>query len=332
MLVASLRVSAVFLGVSLFFIDTTTRAQDFAGVTTEAELIALHEMSNIPRGDMELNGDVTFADFLRFIENLDRTSPSLTYLDGDLNLDGAVDLTDLAIFANNFNAFGYQPEPEPRPANAHLGLHVDIDSRIIVSSAQPADVLGIELRSPSGGLLNYEPIPGVVNAFIPEPFNSSAALPTSRRLSWSDLTTRTIDGDMITRATATSDDITLHWIEPGSYSVYTQSLGKGDTITGRPMLEVDLSLVDLDASGEIDFGDFLILSGNFGQMVEAGTLGDIDSDGSVAFTDFLILSREFGTVLPMATIVPEPSGSGLSFVIIGIWMWGRSQRSRFPLG
>lgn len=51
---------------------------------------------------------------------------------------------------------------------------------------------------------------------------------------------------------------------------------------------------DINGNGEVDFADFLILSGNFGQNVEAGTLGDIDGNGTVEFADFLALSSAFG--------------------------------------
>ena len=315
----------------LFALVTATGAwtQDVNTITTEAELIAWHESSNIPRGDMEMNGDVHFSDFLTFVKNLDRRDPSLTYLDGDLNLDGAVDFGDIAIFTNNFEVQGYQPEPEDRPASASLGLHVDIDSKIIISSATPVDILAIELRSPSGGLISYDPFPGLGILFHPEPFTSGITLPTSERINWSNLAPVSIDGDILTRVTATSDDISLHWIESGSYAVFSQSLGMGDAITGQPIFEIDLSLVDVDNSGDIGFADFLILSGNFGRMVERGTDGDIDHDGTVAFSDFLILSREFGNVLPTpaATSVPEADGSGKLLIAIGCYVLRRRQRS-----
>ncbi len=64
---------------------------------------------------------------------------------------------------------------------------------------------------------------------------------------------------------------------------------------------------DIDGDGSVAFADFLILSNNFGNMVDAGTGGDIDGDGSVAFADFLILSNNFGSTAAAAS-VPEPTG------------------------
>ncbi len=52
---------------------------------------------------------------------------------------------------------------------------------------------------------------------------------------------------------------------------------------------------DADGDGEVQFSDFVILSGNF---TNAGqyTDGDFDKDGEVQFSDFVILSGAFGTV------------------------------------
>ena len=296
-----------------FMVSTEAWTQDFATVTTEAELIALHESSNIPRGDTELNGDVNFDEFRRFVDNFDRRDPSLTYFDGDLNLDGVVDLGDLAIFTNNFLAEGYQPEPDNRPANADFSLHIDDNNKIIIRNASSVEIRGIELYSPSGGLVPADPFPGLGIPFFPAPFTSgiTGTTPTSERLIWTNITPVTIDGDLATGATATTDDITLRWIELGSYAVFSPM--------NDPNNETDLSLIDLDRSGEIDFADFLILSGNFGQIVEIGTDGDIDLDGNVAFSDFLILSREFGNVVqvPAVATVPEPGGNGVFLLTTG---------------
>ena len=65
---------------------------------------------------------------------------------------------------------------------------------------------------------------------------------------------------------------------------------------------------DLDGNGKVEFADFLILSGNFGNEVADHTQGDIDCNGSVGFADFLVLSANFGTTVGEAASVPEPSG------------------------
>lgn len=59
--------------------------------------------------------------------------------------------------------------------------------------------------------------------------------------------------------------------------------GGGETLGG-----------DIDGNGKVEFADFLILSGNFGNEVDPGTNGDIDGNGKVEFADFLVLSGNFG--------------------------------------
>lgn len=72
---------------------------------------------------------------------------------------------------------------------------------------------------------------------------------------------------------------------------------------------------DLDGSGTVDFADFLVLSGNFGQPAEDHTFGDIDCSGNVDFADFLVLSGNFGKTLKAeAQSVPEPSSAWLGLV------------------
>lgn len=67
---------------------------------------------------------------------------------------------------------------------------------------------------------------------------------------------------------------------------------------------------DIDGSGTVDFADFLVLSGNFGQQVGSCGEGDIDGNGTVEFADFLVLSGNFGQAVGAAS-VPEPSASML---------------------
>lgn len=82
---------------------------------------------------------------------------------------------------------------------------------------------------------------------------------------------------------------------------------------------------DIDGDGSVAFADFLILSANFGTMVDAGTAGDIDGDGSVAFADFLVLSANFGT-MSGAAAVPEPSAFALAIPALMLLM-ARKRRS-----
>ena len=75
-------------------------------------------------------------------------------------------------------------------------------------------------------------------------------------------------------------------------------------------------LGDFNGDRAVDFADFLILSGNFGES-GGWTEGDATLDGVVAFADFLVLSREFGNSLGAAAslAVPEPTMPGCLPVI-----------------
>lgn len=83
---------------------------------------------------------------------------------------------------------------------------------------------------------------------------------------------------------------------------------------------------DADFNGEVGFGDFLILSANFGLTGPEArwSAGDFDANGEVGFPDFLILSRNFETSI---AVVPEPNT--LTFwVVIGLSCGGlRPRRS-----
>ena len=77
---------------------------------------------------------------------------------------------------------------------------------------------------------------------------------------------------------------------------------KGDFNLDGVVDQVDLDLVvgnvgdiypDLDFSGSIGFGDFQILSSNFGIANPTFAEGDFNGDGAIDFDDFLILSSFF---------------------------------------
>ena len=94
--------------------------------------------------------------------------------------------------------------------------------------------------------------------------------------------------------------------EGWTYDAATGSVIFGSVVDG-------CSQGDLDGSGEVDFADFLILSGNFGNAATACSEGDIDGSGTVDFADFLALSGNFGNSVGAASSVPEPS----SFALLG---------------
>ncbi len=77
---------------------------------------------------------------------------------------------------------------------------------------------------------------------------------------------------------------------------------------------------DLDGNGEIEFSDFLTLSGNFGMSPAVYIDGDFDLDSEVGFTDYLILAGNFGLGFDFntdtAVAVPEPSAIAMVMCIV----------------
>ena len=103
----------------------------------------------------------------------------------------------------------------------------------------------------------------------------------------------------------------------------------GETLAGTVLFAESLAPVctpinelggDLDGDGSVAFGDFLVLSNNFGQSVSTYGEGDIDCDGTVAFGDFLVLSNNFGQSLGAGVAsVPEPTtGVAIYFVLMSL--------------
>jgi len=71
---------------------------------------------------------------------------------------------------------------------------------------------------------------------------------------------------------------------------------------------------DIDGDGAVGFGDFLVLSTNFGSsQVTPTNSGDLHGDQQVAFADFLIYSVEMaspsGTVISHEVVPPTNGGS-----------------------
>ena len=83
---------------------------------------------------------------------------------------------------------------------------------------------------------------------------------------------------------------------------------------------------DFDGNGIVEFPDFLILSGNFGEEVPDHTFGDADCDGIVEFPDFLAMSANFGQAVGVSA-VPEPTGFTL-VGFAGLAMLGCVRRKR----
>lgn len=70
---------------------------------------------------------------------------------------------------------------------------------------------------------------------------------------------------------------------------------------------------DVDFDGDVDFADFLSLSGNFGGE-GLWSKGDFDASGDIGFADFLMLSQNFGKAAVVVANVPEPCLAPFLFV------------------
>lgn len=84
---------------------------------------------------------------------------------------------------------------------------------------------------------------------------------------------------------------------------------------------------DLDASGDVGFADFIILSGNY---LEEGDYGDgnVDCTGPINFADFVLLSANYGEGSAVAATVPEPHGGWMIMLAMAMGMVGRRTCTR----
>ena len=90
---------------------------------------------------------------------------------------------------------------------------------------------------------------------------------------------------------------------------------------------------DANGDGNVNVSDFLTLSRNFNQAAQY-TDGDFNKSGTVDVSDFLVLSRNFNKTATTAAAVPEPSGSLLALLPMGVAMMlvrRRRNRSLLPL-
>ncbi len=112
----------------------------------------------------------------------------------------------------------------------------------------------------------------------------------------------------------------------GDGVVDVADLGCVSTIEERDIVLGVLNALpgDLDGNGDVAFADFLVLSANFGQDLDAYTAGNIDLANGVGFPDFLVLSANFGQ--SRAAPVPEPSG--LVLLLVGVSLIGAVRQPR----
>src|SRR5207237_9600295 len=75
-------------------------------------------------GDLDLDGAVTISDFLDLASNFNSSGPNITWQQGDLNYDGAVTISDFIDLAANFGssyaAAASSPSPVPEPTSLLL--------------------------------------------------------------------------------------------------------------------------------------------------------------------------------------------------------------------
>lgn len=107
--------------------------------------------------------------------------------------------------------------------------------------------------------------------------------------------------DQVVLASSQESDVTTYdlrisgWTPPseGTYLAQVVSSTVGSYVLSLRQSQALHLAGDTNFDGQVDFADFLILSGAFGTQ---GTwdVGDFDGDGLVGFSDFLLLSANFG--------------------------------------
>ncbi len=92
--------------------DGVTNASDLACVASVGDRDTVLGELNTVAGDLDGNGDVSFADFLILSNNFGNESG--TYAEGNINLEGGIDFADFLALSDNFGATAAaQAVPEP---------------------------------------------------------------------------------------------------------------------------------------------------------------------------------------------------------------------------
>lgn len=291
---------------------------ELSSAATLNELLAIHEAYDFPRGNLLLSeldyvGD---HDFYALSEHFG--SESTGYGQGDLNLDGFTDLADLAIMSFNAGHSRYVADPLPATSSGSLGISLDTDRSVIVSSSSPVHVGALQFASPSGGLslaegtterrepfqlgghthrppASFTPMPGFHWVLSNEP--ESVVL--ASKLGWS----VTLDGDLKTAVQAETNDLTVRWFEKNDVQIHTRQLGEGDPRTGRtaaplfgPIIKPRQHPFRVEKPGVPDDLFFAVDEPSLIENHRALNIprGDLDGDAKVLFSDFLILARFYG--------------------------------------
>lgn len=286
------------------------------------DLLRIHAENDFPRGNLLLsdNDFVGDHDFYVLSEHFGSTSSG--YAEGDLNLDGVTDLADLAIMSFNSGHSRYAADPVPASNPANLGLGLNANRSVVVSSSRPVHLGALEFESPGGGLSlpsgateRREPF-SVGGQLHTPPSNltqASAAMPgfhwvlsdepdsivLATEVGWS----VTLDGDLTTVVHAATDDVSVRWFEANDLQVHSRQLGDGDAVTGRveppvfgPIIKPSQRPFRVGKPGVPD--DLFFATDEtsliaFHQELDIPR-GDLDGDAKVLFSDFLTLSAFFG--------------------------------------
>lgn len=235
------------------------------------------------------------------------------YLDGDLNLDGRVDLEDMAVHWHNFGHSNYFPQPNVAPSES-LTVSLDTDNSIIVSTSEPLEIGGLEFWSPSGSLV---PLEALVRA---DPFRAERYVlrepaqmtDASRGPKWVLSNTpdqvslmadpgwhMTIDGQFDTGIVANDADLEVRWFERGSVQTGSQRIGGAPPVgTHLPVLPVSPGFEERTNffGGPPDEVRGALPVTEFVEVKEPASLtellrefdvprGDIDGDGSITSVD-----------------------------------------------
>ena len=337
--------SLAFVCLSLLSIATQAHAQSFierVQTATTSDLVALHEEFDVPRGDVDGDGQVQFADFLVLYENYGQSRDDLKYEEGDLNLDGVVDLGDFGMHSINFGDDSFEPDPPSRPANANLGLSRDNDGFLTISSENPTRIVAVEIVTETGTLTSpFFDIRERRPDSSPFTFTMDSA---PNRVAWGNLGSNVrVRGDFSTSSSSSASDLEVRWIEPRSYDVYSLPVGAGDALTGtvfpefRPPELPSFDFQSFDAAetldeilaiheeqniprGELDGfdgvsrDDIRILDRRWGSAAEYSE-GDLNLDGTVGLGDLAILLANFDRdewVADEERIIDDPANLTLS--------------------
>ena len=97
-------------------------------------------------GDLNLDGAVTISDFIDLASNFNRTSDT-TWQEGDLNYDGAVTISDFIDLAANFNgtyagSIG-AVSAEDQQTLARFASSIGVDPSVIGSAVPEPEMVGV---------------------------------------------------------------------------------------------------------------------------------------------------------------------------------------------